>query len=130
MIGRIFEWATVFKFWIRNTGLNIAVMLGAEKSVQGFINGLGCGVHTQDCLLGGVAALQRGVGGGGCRSRFLGRKYEKRSSLVIRASDCQCTSCNGPGFDTVPTFVGTVESDEGRQMKQPPRGSGCPAKGG
>ncbi len=22
-----------------------------------------------------------------------------RSSLVVRASDCQCTSCNGPGFD-------------------------------
>jgi hypothetical protein len=21
------------------------------------------------------------------------------SSLVVRASDCQCTSCNGPGFD-------------------------------
>ncbi len=23
-----------------------------------------------------------------------------RSSLVVRASDCQCTSCNGPGFNT------------------------------
>jgi hypothetical protein len=22
-----------------------------------------------------------------------------RSSLVVRASDCQCNSCNGPGFD-------------------------------
>ncbi len=22
-----------------------------------------------------------------------------RSSLVVRASDCQCTRCNGPGFD-------------------------------
>jgi hypothetical protein len=22
-----------------------------------------------------------------------------RSDLVVRASDCQCTSCNGPGFD-------------------------------
>ncbi len=22
-----------------------------------------------------------------------------RSSLVVRASDCQCISCNGPGFD-------------------------------
>ncbi len=22
-----------------------------------------------------------------------------RSSLVVRASDCQCTSCNGPGFN-------------------------------
>jgi hypothetical protein len=21
------------------------------------------------------------------------------TSLVVRASDCQCTSCNGPGFD-------------------------------
>ncbi len=38
-----------------------------------------------------------------------------RSSLVVRASDCQCTICNGPGFD--PSIVGTVES-EGRQMKQ------------
>ncbi len=26
--------------------------------------------------------------------------YEMRSSLVVRASDCQCTSCNGPGFDS------------------------------
>ncbi len=34
-----------------------------------------------------------------------------RSSPVVRASDCQCTSCNGPGS------VGRVES-EGRQMKQ------------
>ncbi len=25
-----------------------------------------------------------------------------RSSLMVRASDCQCTSCNGPGFD--PSF--------------------------
>ncbi len=25
--------------------------------------------------------------------------YVMRSSLVVRASDCQCTSCNGPGFD-------------------------------
>ncbi len=23
-----------------------------------------------------------------------------RSSLVVKASDCQCTSCNGPGFDS------------------------------
>jgi hypothetical protein len=51
-------------------------MLGAEQGVQGFINGLGCGVHAQDRLLGGVAALQRGWGGGGCRSGFLGEKYE------------------------------------------------------
>ncbi len=29
------------------------------------------------------------------------KNYEirKRSSLVVRASDCQCTSCNCPGFD-------------------------------
>ncbi len=26
-------------------------------------------------------------------------KKQMRSSLVVRASDCQCTSCNGPGFD-------------------------------
>jgi hypothetical protein len=51
-----------FKCWIRNTGLNIAVMVGAKKSVQGFINGLGCGIHAEDRLLGGVAALQRGGG--------------------------------------------------------------------
>ncbi len=25
--------------------------------------------------------------------------YRMRSSLVVRASDCQCTSCNGPGFE-------------------------------
>ncbi len=30
-----------------------------------------------------------------CQSRL----YRMRSSLVVRASDCQCTSCNGPGFD-------------------------------
>ncbi len=39
-----------------------------------------------------------------------------RSSLVVRASDCQCTNCNGP-LSSIPTSVGTVES-EGRQMKQ------------
>jgi hypothetical protein len=27
------------------------------------------------------------------------RKIRMRSSLVIRASDCQCTSCIGPGFN-------------------------------
>ncbi len=27
------------------------------------------------------------------------RNVRMRSSLVVRASDCQCTSCNGPGFD-------------------------------
>ncbi len=26
-------------------------------------------------------------------------KMRMRSSLVVRASDCLCTSCNGPGFD-------------------------------
>ncbi len=26
-------------------------------------------------------------------------KKRMRSSLVVRASDCQCTSCNSPGFD-------------------------------
>ncbi len=26
-------------------------------------------------------------------------KIEMRSSLVVRASNCQCSSCNGPGFD-------------------------------
>ncbi len=30
-----------------------------------------------------------------------------RSSLVVRASDCQCTSCNGPGFDpSIPQHSG------------------------
>ncbi len=28
-----------------------------------------------------------------------GRLKMMRFSLVVRASDCQCTSCNGPGFD-------------------------------
>ncbi len=27
------------------------------------------------------------------------RMRRMRSSLMVRASDCQCTSCNGPGFD-------------------------------
>ncbi len=26
-------------------------------------------------------------------------RTQMRSSLVVRASDCQCTCCNGPGFD-------------------------------
>ncbi len=32
---------------------------------------------------------------------FLCFSFKKKmwSSLVVRASDCQCTSCNGPGFD-------------------------------
>jgi hypothetical protein len=38
-----------------------------------------------------------------------------RSSLVVRASDCQCTIATVLG--SVPASVGTVES-EGRQMKQ------------
>ncbi len=33
------------------------------------------------------------------RVRILIRMRRMRSSLVVRASDCQCTSCNGPGFD-------------------------------
>jgi hypothetical protein len=38
-----------------------------------------------------------GFGGGGeCWIVLYGRM---RSSLVVRASDCQCTNCNGPGFD-------------------------------
>jgi hypothetical protein len=40
-----------------------------------------------------------------------------RFSLVVRVSDCQCTSCNGPGLGSIPASVGTVES-EGQQMKQ------------
>jgi hypothetical protein len=27
------------------------------------------------------------------------RPSSAHNSLVVRASDCQCTSCNGPGFD-------------------------------
>ncbi len=31
--------------------------------------------------------------------RMAGTYFRRmRSSLVVRASDCQCTSCNGPGF--------------------------------
>ncbi len=29
----------------------------------------------------------------------ISRILRMRSSLVVRASDCLCTSCNGPGFD-------------------------------
>ncbi len=40
---------------------------------------------------------------GGCDSlegsRMRSSLVRMRSSLVVRASDCQCTSCNGPGFD-------------------------------
>ncbi len=36
----------------------------------------------QRCLLGNIHKYMR-----------------MRSILVVRASDCQCTSCNGPGFD-------------------------------
>ncbi len=32
-----------------------------------------------------------------------------RSSLMVRASDCQCTSCNSPG--SIPASVGTVGSE-------------------
>jgi hypothetical protein len=31
--------------------------------------------------------------------QYLAPHPRMRSSLVVRASDCQCTSCNGPGFD-------------------------------
>ncbi len=43
------------------------------------------------------------------------RQVWMTSSLVIRASDYQCTSCTVLG--SIPASVGTVES-EGRQMKQ------------
>jgi hypothetical protein len=32
-------------------------------------------------------------------AKFSRNFWRMRSSLVVRASDCQCTSCNGPGFD-------------------------------
>jgi hypothetical protein len=35
-----------------------------------------------------------------------------RSSRVVRASDCQCQSCNSPGFDI--SISETVESEGGR----------------
>ncbi len=38
-----------------------------------------------------------------------------RTSLVVRASDCQCTSCNGPGFDP---SIRRHSGIWGRQMKQ------------
>ncbi len=37
---------------------------------------------------------------------------QMRSSLVVRASGCQCTSCNGPRFDP------GICRHSGRQMKQ------------
>jgi hypothetical protein len=39
-----------------------------------------------------------------------------RSSRVVRASDCQCRSCNSPGFD--PASSDTVQNLRGRKMKQ------------
>ncbi len=33
------------------------------------------------------------------KKQTLVSSHRMRSSLVVRASDCQCTSCNGPGFD-------------------------------
>jgi hypothetical protein len=39
-----------------------------------------------------------------------------RMRFVVRVSDCQCTSCNGPGLGSIPASVGTVES-EGQQME-------------
>ncbi len=40
---------------------------------------------------------------------------QMRSSLVVRTSDCQCTSCNGPGFGP---SIRRQSGSEGRQMKQ------------
>ncbi len=34
-----------------------------------------------------------------CKYLHINLSLRVRSSLVVRASDCQCTSCNGPGFD-------------------------------
>ncbi len=48
------------------------------------------------------SSVLSGVGGGDfllfCKCS-LGIEYVRKSSLVVRVSDCQCTSCNGPGFD-------------------------------
>ncbi len=57
-----------------------------------------------------IESKMRGGWGGGCgvsaneysSAHPVTRSPNKlwmRSSLVVRASDCQCTSCNGPGFD-------------------------------
>ena len=35
----------------------------------------------------------------GWHMRMRSSLVRMRSSLVVRASDCQCISCNGPGFD-------------------------------
>ncbi len=43
-------------------------------------------------------------------------RHRMRSSLVVRASDCQCTSCTTV-LDSIPASVGTAES-EGWQMEQ------------
>jgi hypothetical protein len=46
---------------------------------------------------GQTRRVERGMGGLRMRSSL----PRMRSSLVVRASDCQCTSCNGPGFDPI-----------------------------
>jgi hypothetical protein len=48
--------------------------------------------------------------------RYAGTVLRMRSILVVRASDCQCTSCNGPEFD--PSIRRHSIESEGRQIKQ------------
>jgi hypothetical protein len=48
----------------------------------------------QKALTGAHKLIREGGATGG-RGVFL----EGKLRLVVRASDCQCTSCNGPGFD-------------------------------
>jgi hypothetical protein len=55
----------------------------------------------------GTLKLEKSSDSGGLNEVYLNFRGQRmrsslvrmRSSLVVRASDCQCTSCNGPGFD-------------------------------
>ncbi len=59
------------------------------------------------CFSASLSIIVLGSGSGSLAYRFRFRPslqyycltIEMRSSLVVRGSDCQCTSCNGPGFD-------------------------------
>ncbi len=50
-------------------------------------------------LLGGGVTVVSSGGTSFCQSNKGKSQLRMRSSLVVRAFDCQCTSCNGPGFD-------------------------------
>ncbi len=54
--------------------------------------------HLTAALPGWILAAGLAWNPAGCQHNKVGR-VEMISSLVVRASDCQCTSCISPGFD-------------------------------